>query len=196
MSWPMAAAGQNSKLDKYHAEIAELSIEDNINSPEVPVKYSDGARDAMRDLAVQMQKGGLATDLGERGGMVLMVTVAASDFFAPNDTALLPAADKILKQIMQPLRTPDRYKLLVAVHSDNTGSDDYLTYLTQARADAILGWIENQNVPTEGIVAYGMGNDEPIATDSSREGRRANRRVELYFVPGPVMIDELKAKKR
>lgn len=186
---------QNNKLDKYHEEIAELSIEENINSPEVPTKYSDGARNAMRTLAGQMQKAGLKTDLSERGGMVLMVTIPAADFFAANDTVLLPAADAALKQLMQPLRVPDKYKLLITVHSDNTGSEEYLTNLTQARADAILGWIESRGVPTAGVVTYGMGNDEPIAPDTSREGRRANRRIELYYVPGPVMIQELKAKR-
>lgn len=192
---PLSAVSQTDKYAKYHEEIGEMSIEQNLNSPDVPTKNSDGARNVMATLAGQMQKAGLATDLSERGGMVLMVTVPTEKLFAANDTLLLPAANDIMTQIMQPLRVPDRYKLLIAVHSDNTGSEDYLTWLTQTRADAILSWIDAKGIPTEGIVTYGMGNDEPLVPDTSRAGRQTNRRVEFYYVPGPVMIQELKAKR-
>lgn len=191
----MATLAQTDKYAKYHEEIGEMSIEENINSPEVPTKHSDAARNAMQTLAAQMQKAGLSVDLNERGGMVLMVTIPASQLFAANDTALVASADNILKTISSPLRVPDRYKLLIAAHSDDTGSDDYLVTLTQARADAILTWLTQHGLPTDGVVTYGMGHDEPIDADTSRAGRQRNRRIELYYVPGPVMIQEIKARR-
>lgn len=192
---PAGIFAQTDKFAKYHDEISEMSIEQNINSPELPTKYSDAAREVMLSLSNQLQKANVAVDLSERGGLVLMATVPAAGLFAANDTALLASADALLKAVSQPLRVPDRFKLIIAVHSDDTGSEDYLTFLTQTRAEAIVQWLDDHGMPTLGVVAYGLGNDEPIAPDSSRAGRQQNRRIEFYYVPGPILIQELKAKK-
>lgn len=188
--------GKSTNLQAYHEEINELTIDDNLQSPEVPKKLYDATRHEMKLIEQQMKNAGLATDMTERDGLVLMVTIPASDLFAPNDTMLSPRADTVLDKIIGPLRTPDRVKLLIAVHSDNTGSEAYLTALTQTRAEAIEHWIKRKGIPTEGIVPYGIGYEEPLSTEVSRAARASNRRVEFYFVPGPVMLQQLKAGKR
>lgn len=183
-------------IDKYHREITELSVDDNLLTPQIPSKYTVAAQSAMAGLASRLQRGGLQTDLSEREGMVLMVTVPAANLFHPNDTVLSAAASTVLKQIAQPLRVPDKYKLLIVVHSDDTGTEDYLNNLTRARADAIRSWIADRQIPVDAVVPYGLGFDEPVSIEASRKSRAANRRVEFYYVPGPVMLDELKAGRR
>lgn len=193
---PAISSAKDANLDKYHEEITELSIDENINTPEVPKKHFDAARQAMQALAARLAKSDLKTDLSERNGLVLMVTVPASELFAPNDTLVMASAEPIIKAIMNPLRTPDKYKLLIAVHSDNTGTEEYLTALTQTRAEAILAEIGKHGIPTAGIVTYGMGHDEPLSSENSRKARAMNRRVEFYYVPGPIMLQELKTGRR
>lgn len=183
-------------LEKYHEEITELSVDDNLLTPEIPRRQTELAKGAMSYLANTMARKGLQTDLSERGGLVLMVTVPASTLFGANDTIVTPGAVGTLMEIIRPLRTPDKYKLLIAVHSDDTGAEEYLNALTQTRADALVDWIAAQGIPTAAIVPYGLGYDEPLNTEASRSGRAANRRVEFYYVPGPVMIEELKAGRR
>lgn len=187
-----------AKVDiaKYHKEITELSVDDNLLSPEVPSKLILQARTAMTKLSNRFEREGFQTDLTEREGMVLMVTVSVADLFMANDTLLSHAAHSKLKALSNPLRTPDKYKLLIVVHSDDTGSEEYLNALTTARADAIRMWIADQGIPVDGVVPYGLGYDEPINSEQSRKGRAANRRVEFYYVPGPVMIEELKISKK
>lgn len=187
---------KSSRLEKYYEEITELSIDDNINSPEVPKKYLDAALATMGLLAGQMEDDGLKTDLSERGGLALMVTVPVADLFASNDTILKIGADKVLEKFKKHLLVPDKYKLLIAVHSDDTGNEEYLNNLTQVRAEAILSWFSSNGIPTQGIVTYGMGYDEPLNTEETRHGRAENRRVEFYFVPGPILIEHLKTKRR
>lgn len=191
-----SAAWPKSDLDKYHSEITELSIDENLQSPQIPSKHVIRAQAAMSALGTRFSRQGLNTDLSERDGLVLMVTVPAAALFNANDTMLSNAAPLQLKHLAHPLRVPDKYKLLIAVHSDDTGSEDYLANLTRARADAIRQWIADQGIPVDGVVPYGVGYDEPVSVDVSRKGRAANRRVEFYFVPGPVMLDELKAGRR
>ncbi len=182
-------------FDKYYQEIVELSVDDNLQKPDVPSKYIQAARTTMAKLASRIERAGMRTDLTEREGMVLMVTVPVSDLFNANDTLLSRVAPHKLKVLANQLRTPDKYKMLIVVHSDDTGSEEYLNNLTRARADAIRRWIADQGIPVSGIVPYGLGYDEPISSEQSRKGRAANRRVEFYFVPGPIMIEELKASR-
>lgn len=183
-------------LEKYHEEIIDLSVDDNLQSPDVPGKLLAQTQSTMLALKARMEHEGLKTDLTERDGLVLLVTIPASDLFLPNDTLLAEFAPNKLTHLLHPLRSPDRFKLLVVAHSDDTGTDEYLNNLTRARADAIRQWIADQRIPVEGVVPYGVGYDEPINNESSRKGRAANRRVEFYFVPGPLLIEELRTAKR
>lgn len=189
-------AEAKTDLNKYHQEITELSIDDNLQKPDMPAKLIIKAREAMATLSNRIERAGMKTDLTEREGMVLMVTIPVAELFNSNDTLLSRVAPNRLKVLANPLRTPDKYKLLVVVHSDDTGTEEYLNNLTRARADAIRRWIADQGIPVEGVVPYGMGYDEPVSSEQSRKGREANRRVEFYYVPGPIMIDELKAGRR
>ncbi len=182
-------------LEKYHDEIFNQSVDDNLQWPDVPGKLMAQAQSTMSALKARMEHAGLKTDLTEREGLVLMVTIPASNLFLPNDTILASFAQAQLKHLLHPLRTPDRFKLLVVAHSDDTGTDDYLYGLTQARAEAIRQWIADQQIPVDAVVPYGLGYDEPISHESSRQGRAMNRRIEFYFVPGPLLIEELKSKR-
>lgn len=173
-----------------------MAVDENLQTPAVPSKLVIGAQSAMAGFATRLQRSGYEVDLSERDGMVLMVTVPASELFAPNDTIISHSAPQKLKPLAQPLRVPDKYKLLVVVHSDDTGSEEYLYDLTRARADAIRNWIADQGIPVDAVVPYGLGYDEPISVEVSRKGRAANRRVEFYYVPGPIMLEELKAGRR
>lgn len=186
-----------AKVDllKYHNEITELSVDDNLQSPEVPSKLMAAAQHEMDILKNRLAHAGLHTDLSEREGLVLLVTIPCSELFLPNDTLLATFASSKLKHLVPPLRNPDRFKTLIVSHSDDTGSESYLNNLTRARADAVRQWIADQGVPVDGIVPYGLGYDEPINEENSLKGRAANRRIEIYFLPGPLMLESLKSKK-
>lgn len=189
----MVAAAPKFSIEKYHDEISEMSVDDNLASPEVPKKQLEETKRRMADLASRLKAAGMEADTRERGGLVVTVSMPVAKVFAPNDTIISPAGVTPLMTLAQHLKTPDKYKLLVTVHSDDTGTEAYLNALTRARAEAIVEWFEGRGLHTEGIVPYGMGFDEPLSVEPSRAGRAMNRRIEFYFVPGPVMIDNVKA---
>lgn len=189
---PMAASAK-SAIEKYHEEIAELSVDANLASPDVPKKHVDEVKTRMADLMARLKKSGFDADAKERDGLVVAVTIPVSELFLANDTLIAPHGVKPLMAISRHLKAPDYYKVLVTVHSDDTGSEEYLNRLTRARADNIVGWFEKQGLQTEGIVPYGMGFDEPVSVDPTRAARALNRRIEIYFVPGPQMINNIKA---
>ncbi len=185
-------SGTKTSIEKYHEDIAEMSVDANIASPDVPKKCIEPVTDKMADLCARLKKSGFDADAKERNGLVVTVTIPAVDLFAPNDTLVAPRAVKPLMAIARHLKVPDYYKVLVTVHSDDTGTEEYLNQLTRSRADAIVQWFGNHEVSVDGIVPYGMGFDEPLSVEPSRAARALNRRVEIYFIPGPQMIENVK----
>lgn len=182
--WPM----QNKQADKYHEEITEMSIGDNISTPSIPKKKEQMVRDHMQALASRLKKSGFTVDLEERDGLVACITIPMSQLFEANDTLISPQGARLLTPLPTHLRTPDQYKILIAAHSDDTGTEEYLNALTATRADAIAAWLAANGVSAPSIVAYGMGFDEPIAVNPSRKSRAKNRRLEIYLVPGPTLL--------
>lgn len=189
---PLLSLAKTS-MEKYHEDIAEMSVDANISSPDIPKKYIETATARMSELCTQLKNSGFDADAKERGGLVVTVTIPAIDLFAPNDTLVAPRAVKPLMALARHLKVPDYYKVLVTVHSDDTGTEEYLNQLTRSRADAIVEWFGNYEIDVEGIVPYGMGFDEPLSVEPTRAARALNRRIEIYFVPGPQMIDNIKA---
>jgi outer membrane protein OmpA-like peptidoglycan-associated protein len=76
------------------------------------------------------------------------------------------------------------YVLEVSGYADATGSIARNRALSQRRADAVIRYlVENHNIPLRRIVTpYGYGEMNPIADNTSREGRAENRRVEIKLL--------------
>lgn len=76
------------------------------------------------------------------------------------------------------------YVLEVTGFADSTGSIARNRVLSQRRADAVISYlVENHNIPLRRIVTpYGFGEMNPVAENTSREGRAQNRRVEIKLL--------------
>ena len=71
----------------------------------------------------------------------------------------------------------------VGGHTDNLGNPENNMTL-QLRANAVVDFLIGEGVGASSLKALGYGDDKPIATNATREGRRLNRRVE-FVVSGP-----------
>jgi OOP family OmpA-OmpF porin len=76
------------------------------------------------------------------------------------------------------------YVLEVSGYADATGSIARNRALSQRRADAVIRYlVENHNIPLRRIITpYGYGELNPVAENTSREGRAQNRRVEIKLL--------------
>lgn len=74
----------------------------------------------------------------------------------------------------------------VTGHTDNTGSREYNQTLSERRARSVADYLVTQKVVQSRMYVQGMGFDQPIADNSSADGRSRNRRVELYILPKAV----------
>jgi outer membrane protein OmpA-like peptidoglycan-associated protein len=68
-------------------------------------------------------------------------------------------------------------------HTDSKGSKEYNQRLSEKRARSVAHYIESRAVISERVVADGMGEADPIASNDTREGRAMNRRVEIKLKP-------------
>jgi outer membrane protein OmpA-like peptidoglycan-associated protein len=125
----------------------------------------------------------LAAVKEEPRGMV--ITLSGSVLFASNRAVLLPEARTRLDQVAEVLLTTRERHLTVEGHTDSQGSVNFNLDLSQRRADAVRSYLVERGYQGDLIQAHGLGKGNPIANNSSAEGRANNRRVEIVIAPEP-----------
>ena len=73
---------------------------------------------------------------------------------------------------------PD-WKMKIEGHTDSTGSAAANMALSQQRAAAVVAWLVKNGIDRARLTPIGRGDTQPIADNSTDEGRAHNRRVEL-----------------
>jgi outer membrane protein OmpA-like peptidoglycan-associated protein len=177
--------GNAKKIDIY-----ELSLDQNLATPEIKNKLKDAVQDFQYKQAVELIKQNYEVEL-TRDNEVIIVTIPAERLFASNDTVLAATGPAALKPMLRYLKNPGFYKLLLVMHSDDTGSKAYTVRLTRSRVNAVYDWFD-ANGDVDYIVPYALGSNDPLNANDSMEKRRKNRRLEIYIVPNDVMLEQAK----
>jgi len=116
--------------------------------------------------------------------------------FKVNSAVLSADAKTKLDELATRALNTKGYVIEVAGFTDATGSLQKNRILSQNRADAVIRYlVENHQIPLRRVVTpYGYGKSNPIADNTTREGREQNRRVEVKLLvnkgltqPGPVI---------
>jgi OmpA-OmpF porin, OOP family len=100
------------------------------------------------------------------------------------DKAVLTADDKEqLDNLATQLQSARGYILSVTGGTDSTGDAAYNYQLSQRRADAVANYLQTKyNIPPHKFYLVGIGKDQQVADDKTREGRAQNRRVEIKLL--------------
>jgi len=88
-------------------------------------------------------------------------------------------SEKILGEIVKLLQENADLKLRVEGHTDNQGNAAGNQTLSDRRAQAVVAWVAGHGINAGRLTAKGLGQTQPVADNSSEEGRAKNRRVEL-----------------
>ncbi len=100
--------------------------------------------------------------------------------FAVGSARLTKAGREAVDQVIEELRSFDRVKSIVITgHTDSTGSAAANQKLSERRAAAVRDYMISRGVNPALLTAIGAGEDQPIADNSTKEGRAMNRRVEI-----------------
>ncbi len=100
---------------------------------------------------------------------------------ASDDMLENQALNEYLDELVAHLKTNDKRVRLVG-HTDSSASAPHNLRLGQKRADAIKALLINKGIPADRIIAQTRGEEVPIASNDTEEGRQENRRVELTII--------------
>jgi outer membrane protein OmpA-like peptidoglycan-associated protein len=175
-------AARNAELwqarDALAAEKAENAADASRLAAEQE-RRAEAERRAALAIAALAEAAAVADE--ERG---TVVTLSGSVLFASGKSELLPTATSRLTQVAQALVSGDPdATFVVEGHTDSSGSEELNQRLSEARAKSVRDFLVARGVPAERIQSRGVGEAQPVADNSSAEGRANNRRVEIIIGP-------------
>ncbi|TCO74236.1 OmpA family protein [Rhodovulum euryhalinum] len=116
-------------------------------------------------------------------GSELVVTMPQGILFATDSFAVRPDLQADLRVLARSLNDYPNTTVDVVGHTDNTGSASYNQDLSSRRAGSVAGILTGAGVDPRRVRAYGRGEDQPVASNLSVDGRAQNRRVEIVIRP-------------
>lgn len=126
---------------------------------------------------------------------ILRYTIPAGLLFEPNGFNLLEQSGEYLSPILSFLRHHGKYKIILAMYTDDTGSASYRNILCENRILSLYDYFDSKVGNQPLIYGFSMGDRDPVKPNDSFKSRAENRRLEVYIAPGPTFLNEIKVKK-
>lgn len=164
-------AQQEAQQAKALAESSATAAELAQREAELALEQADSLRRQLENLQLRQTESGVVVTLGD----VL---------FESGETALVSEAISSIEEVVDLLQSEPDKLIRIEGHTDSTGSTETNLRLSQQRADAVLTALVNLGVDASRITSVGMGEDFPIASNDTEEGRSRNRRVDV------ILLDE------
>ena len=105
--------------------------------------------------------------------------IAKSIYFDLNSSKLQRRSYGPLDELVQILKDNPSYKLAIESHTDNSGTNDYNQKLSNNRSATVMRYLVSKGIDASRLTATGFGEETPIATNDTPDGRALNRRSEL-----------------
>ncbi|MCC3152827.1 OmpA family protein [Hymenobacter sp. BT770] len=123
----------------------------------------------------------------ERVGEGIKITFDSGILFDSNSATLRPASETDITKMAAILQKYPDTNVLIEGHTDNTGSDAINQPLSERRAQAVANSTIAKGVSSSRITTQGYGSTQPVADNSTPEGKQANRRVEVAIYANEKM---------
>ncbi|MDA0144968.1 OmpA family protein [Vibrio sp. RW] len=114
--------------------------------------------------------------------------------FETNSTELSTDGKIALVPLIEVLKAHPQSTVEVVGHTDSTGAAEYNMMISKKRAAAVAAHIEEQGIDADRITATGEGEENPVASNDTAEGRAQNRRVEAT-IPGFEYQEEVQIEE-
>jgi len=193
----------SAQLDKLHNELIaeqqkqlQLTQQHQEEMAQLQQKYESelGSEKQQRELTKRQQK-----ELQERFEFVQLlfnpdearvfrqrdnVIIAAQGFaFPPGESEIEAVNFPLLNKIVQSIKKFPDSTIRVEGHTDSTGSAELNLALSKDRASKVANFlIEVGEIDADRVSSQGFGKEQPVASNETKEGRAANRRVEIQII--------------
>ena len=97
--------------------------------------------------------------------------------FETNSARITGQSEGILLRVVNSLKANPGVKVEIRGYTDNVGRRDYNLKLSAARANSVRAYLVRNGIASNRLTAKGFGPDNPIAPNSTEDGRRKNRRI-------------------
>jgi len=164
-----AQAREEAKQAKALAASSETAAQLAKREAELAVQQADTLRRQLENLQLRQTESGVVVTLGD----VL---------FESGETQLRKDAMASLVEVVDLLQSEPDKKIRIEGHTDSTGDAETNLKISQKRADAVRDALVSLGVAAARITSKGMGEDFPIASNDTEEGRRQNRRVDVILL--------------
>nr|WP_252730271.1 OmpA family protein [Lacinutrix sp. C3R15] len=99
-----------------------------------------------------------------------------------NSSELSKGAKSEIKSVYNLLTQNQGTKIIISGHTDNVGGSKFNQALSEKRAKSVTDYFISLGLEEGSISYFGYGNEKPIATNDTEDGRNKNRRVEFKIV--------------
>lgn len=132
----------------------------------------------------------------ERVGEGIKVTMKENMVnFGFDSSDLTSAAKTNLNKLAEVLANNPDTNINIYGHTDSKGSDSYNLGLSDRRAASVKSYLMSKGIASSRLIARGVGENEPIASNSTEDGRAQNRRVEFAITANETMIKEAQSNQ-
>lgn len=118
-----------------------------------------------------------------RDGDSLLLNMPSQVTFDVDSAAVKPEFRTTLNDVAATLVQYESTYIDVYGHTDSTGSDAYNQTLSERRAQSVSSYLTTRGVQSARLATRGFGESQPVASNTTEDGRAQNRRVEIRIVP-------------
>ena len=119
-----------------------------------------------------------------------VVTESRKILFDPSSATISSATQPVVDDIAEILKKCGDIKIQIAGYTDSQGREVMNQQLSQERARAVLNALMVRRIPVSSFTSVGFGEENPIADNSTEEGREANRRIEFSLIVPETIPEE------
>lgn len=118
-----------------------------------------------------------------RSGDIIILNMPSNITFASGASSIRPEFYRVLNSVGLVLKEYNQTIVNVYGHTDSDGSDSFNQQLSEQRGVSVANYLVQQGTDARRYYVVGYGEERPIASNSTSEGKAQNRRVEIQIAP-------------